>query len=591
VPGAIVDGPTSQIQKFGDLDMAPDGTGALAYSKSVGGEAHVFVSRFNGTAWGAPVEVDGALTPDDPASIQVAAGNGGRVVVTYVNLAGTTSGALESAVATSSSSGFTLAPVDTTGDAIDDNLDIDPASGVAYVVYDATGGVVRAQRWPGSGTAWTAVTLSGGTALQGTNGGGTGDDSSHVAVDSSGNAVIAWPDGTLSVNQEAMARRITGATASTTAITVSAPTLGAHADDHEGDMIDIDGGGSANPWIAFRQAFDYGGSIVVRAIARQLVGDTPSTPQVLDGLPVDPKPTEGAEHPRLDVNGAGQGLAAIARQLSDDVFDSALSAGNWTTGFKVNTDTNPGSPFPAAAIDDAGNGLIAWLDSATDPTTLQARTRVNGSLGSPLTLSVQGKGNVGGLAGGAFVEAASSSAGLIGVGFAQGGADGGSQRVIVAAVVDLRPGGGGGGGGGGGDTKAPTVSKLKLGKKTFRLGTKLPKLSRRVPVGTTVSFSVSEASRTRFTFSKLASGRKVGKRCLPATKRRAHRKRCTRAITVTPSLVFSTSAGSHKLAFQGRLSRTKRLRPGKYRLTVVSTDPSGNASKPQSTTFTLLPAH
>ncbi|MGZ4200427.1 MAG: hypothetical protein ACXVRH_00035 [Thermoleophilaceae bacterium] len=586
----VIDGPASQIRKFGGLDMAPDGTGAIAYSKQIGTDEHVFVARFTNGTWGAPVEVDGTLSPDDPTSIQVAAGNGGRVVVTYVNLAGTTSGALESAVSPSSSAGFTLAPVDTAGTAIDDDLDMDPVSGAAYVVYDTVGQHVMAQRWPGSGTAWTAVTVGANPVLDATAGtAGTGDDGSRVVVDSSGNAVLAWPEGATSTNQEAIARRVTGTSAGTP-ITLSATTLATHADAKETNMIDMDGGGSANPWIVFRQGFDYGGgSIVVRNIARQLVGDTPSTPQVLDGLAIDPKPSEGAEHPFVDVNAAGQGLATTSRQLSNGVFGSALSAGNWSTGFQLNSDTNNDVPLPVPAVADNGNGLIAWMDSGVDPKTAVARTRVGGVLGSQVTLSIAGKGNLGGIAGGRLIQAASSAAGLIGVGFAHGGADGGSQRTIVAAMVDLRPGGGGGGGGGGG--AGPTVSSLRIKSKRFRLGTKLPHLSRSAPVGTTISFKVSEASTTTFSFARLTAGRRVGKRCLAPTRSRAHKRRCTRAVAVHPVLSFSTKAGSHTLRFQGRLSRTKRLAPGRYRLTVVSKDSAGNASKPQTLSFTLLPAH
>ena len=586
----VVDGPASQIRKFGGIDMAPDGTGAIAYSKQVGTDEHVFVSRFANGTWGAPVEVDGTLSPDDPVSINVAAGNGGRVVVTYVNLAGTTSGALESAVSPSSSAGFTLAPVDTTGTAIDDDLDMDPASGVAYVVYEVTGGHVMAQRWPGSGTAWSAVTVGANPVLDVATGAtGTGDDGARVVVDSAGNAVLAWPEGLPTTDQKAVARRVTGTSAGTP-ITLSATTLATHADAKETNMIDMDGGGSANPWIVFRQGFDYGGgSIVVRNIARQLVGDTPSSPQVLDGLAIDPKPAEGAEHPFVDVNAAGQGLATTSRQLSNGVFGSALSAGNWGTGFQLNSDTNSDVPLPVPAVADNGNGLIAWMDSGVDPKTAVARTRVGGSLGPQVTLSIAGKGNLGGIAGGRLIQASSSAAGLIGVGFAQGGADGGSQRTIVAAMVDLRPGGGGGGGGGGG--AGPTVSSLRIKSKRFRLGSKLPHLSRSTPVGTTISFKVNEASTTTFSFARLTAGRRVGKRCLAPTRSRAHKRKCTRAVTVRPVLSFSTKAGSHTLRFQGRLSRTKRLAPGRYRLTVVSKDSAGNASKAQTLSFTLLPAH
>jgi hypothetical protein len=584
----VVDGPATQIRKFGDIDMAPDGTGLIAYSKRVGTEDHVFVSRFAAGTWGKPVEVDSALTPDDPASIQVAAGNGGRAVVTYVNLAGAATGKLQSAVSPSSSTGFTQAVVDASTTAIDDRVDMDPVKGVAYVVYDTAGGHVQAQRWPGSGTTWTAVTAAANPLLDVTAGtASSGDDGSRVAVDSAGNAVLVWPEGSITVDQKAVARRVTGTTAAT-AITVSATALAAHVDAKETNMIDIDGGGSANPWIVMRQGFDYAGSLVVRNIARQLVGDTPSSPQVVDGLPIDPKPTEGAEHPRIDVNPAGQGLATTARQLTNGVFASALSAGSWTAGFQLNSDKNAAVPIPVPAVADNGDGLIAWIDSAPDPTTVVARTRIGGAFGTPTTLSLSGRGNIGGIAGGNFVEASSSSAGLVGVGFAQGGADGGSQRVIVAAVVDLRAAGGGGGGGGGGagDKTAPTVSALRLSRKTFRLGTKLPHLSAKV--GTTISFRVSEASKTTFTFERVTSGRRVGKRCLAPTKRRAHRRRCTRLVRVRRSLVYTTASGAHKLSFAGRLSRTAKLRPGKYRLSVTSKDAAGNTSKPSTIRFRLV---
>ena len=50
-PGDPIDGPSADVQSLGDLDIARDGTGALAYVKQVGGVDHVFVSRIVGGAW------------------------------------------------------------------------------------------------------------------------------------------------------------------------------------------------------------------------------------------------------------------------------------------------------------------------------------------------------------------------------------------------------------------------------------------------------------------------------------------------------------------------------------------------------------
>ena len=78
IPGEAVDGPVTAL---GDLDVARDGTGAVAYV-SRGGADHMYVSRLE----------DGALQPPERstatcgASSQpaVAAGDGGSIAVVFV---------------------------------------------------------------------------------------------------------------------------------------------------------------------------------------------------------------------------------------------------------------------------------------------------------------------------------------------------------------------------------------------------------------------------------------------------------------------------------------------------------------------------
>jgi hypothetical protein len=316
----------------------------------------------------------------------------------------------------------------------------------------------------------------------------------------------------------------------------------------------------------------------------RLNGDTPSAAQVLDGLPLD-NPTEGAEYPRIDVNPAGQGLAAMPRQLSFQAFGSSLSAGTWTPGFRLDKGTPTGAAFPNAAIADSGNGLVAWEDTTGATTFVSSRQSVGGALGVPVTLSRSGDGPI--LSAVDMpVGMSSSAAGTVGVGFGQG--NGTTTNEIVAAVVDLpKPTGGGGGG----DKTPPTVSSLKLSNKTFALGSKLPTISRKkkTPVGTTISFNVSEQSKTTFAFARKTKGFKSGKRCVakrPKGKKNA--KRCTRFVAAKPSLVFTTAAGTHKVKFEGRLSKRSKLKPGTYRLSVTSVDAAGNKSKAKTASFKLL---
>src|SRR5438067_8531259 len=110
IPGQAIDGPDANIVDFGGIARAPDGSGALAYTKTVGGVDHLFVARLVNGAWQAPAQVDGAL-PGPSSRPSVAAGNGGRVVVTFLNGAAPQK-ALESVIAASAASAFQLVPID-----------------------------------------------------------------------------------------------------------------------------------------------------------------------------------------------------------------------------------------------------------------------------------------------------------------------------------------------------------------------------------------------------------------------------------------------------------------------------------------------
>ncbi|MDP9347230.1 MAG: hypothetical protein M3P44_16260, partial [Actinomycetota bacterium] len=57
-PGEPVDGPSADVQTLGDLRVARDGTGAMAWVRKDGGVDHVFVSRLVGGAFLAPERVD-----------------------------------------------------------------------------------------------------------------------------------------------------------------------------------------------------------------------------------------------------------------------------------------------------------------------------------------------------------------------------------------------------------------------------------------------------------------------------------------------------------------------------------------------------
>ncbi len=77
-----IDGPSPEIESFGGVAMAPDGSGGVVYLKRVGGVSHVFVAQYKGGKWLAPVEVDSEATyaASDP---RIGAANGGELIVLW----------------------------------------------------------------------------------------------------------------------------------------------------------------------------------------------------------------------------------------------------------------------------------------------------------------------------------------------------------------------------------------------------------------------------------------------------------------------------------------------------------------------------
>jgi hypothetical protein len=140
---------------------------------------------------------------------------------------------------------------------------------------------------------------------------------------------------------------------------------------------------------------------------------------------------------------------------------------------------------------------------------------------------------------------------------------------------------------------APTLSSLGQSHKIWREGGRLAKLSasggrgrKKLPVGTTFSFKLDQAARVAFTFTKLAPGRKVGKRCLTQTQKNKRKRRCKRTA-IAGALTFAAHAGTNKVRFQGLISKRKKLKPGRYKLLVFATA-AGKHSRTGTLSFTIV---
>jgi hypothetical protein len=125
-------------------------------------------------------------------------------------------------------------------------------------------------------------------------------------------------------------------------------------------------------------------------------------------------------------------------------------------------------------------------------------------------------------------------------------------------------------GGGGKDRVAPRISKIKVSPRRWRRGERPARISR-APVGTTISFRLSERARTTLSFQ------------------RKRRKRGRTRFAGVGKLSFAGRAGRNRVRFQGLLKKSKKLPPGSYRVVISARDTAGNRAKRTGPTFTIVP--
>jgi hypothetical protein len=136
---------------------------------------------------------------------------------------------------------------------------------------------------------------------------------------------------------------------------------------------------------------------------------------------------------------------------------------------------------------------------------------------------------------------------------------------------------------------APTLSSVSQLHSRWREGTRQATLARshRPPVGTRFSFTLNEAAKVGLAFTHRVPGRRVRGRCVAPSHRNRGRPPCLRTVTAG-TLSFSGHSGRDIVAFQGLLSRTRRLSPGRYTVTITALNAAGQRSSPRSLRFTIV---
>ena len=399
-PVATIDGASSEIVELGGVAMAADGSGGIVYRKRVeGGRPHIFAALYSNGQWGPPQRVD-VGQPFESSFPAIAAGEGGRLVVVWTNHYSSTTDGLFSAALEPGSTGFQPpVPID---------LDIGEAIGtypsvamnlagnalVAYRVVTAVSGPSTPEIPPGyvdgeirmarfDGEYWSSFGLPLNRNPAQPMLAPTAADSPKVAIDLTGQGLVAWQEPDDSFVNRIYARRIFGM-APGNILQVSPSTFAGHALNGAADEFSLDVSGFGEGSIAYRQQ-PAPGSGFTRP--RVFVNEIPSSfdphgaafagARIIDGgggegpaEPLGPLSMAVDGEGDFDV-GFGSGVASFdARGTETEASTPVrLDEGNSdVAGDPVLTRADNGALAAAWKVDEHGAGAVAVLERRADGT-------------------------------------------------------------------------------------------------------------------------------------------------------------------------------------------------------------------------------
>lgn len=358
--GDPVVGPTGDVERLSDMDMARDGTGALAFIGDEGGAPRTFVSRFVNGAFIGAERVDAGLGAGvDGAS--VAATNGGRVVAVF-----SAGGTVYAAVKPDGAKPWS-GPVAIGNGALPSVAM--SLTGTAYASF-TNNGDVNVARLDRKTNAWTPV--SGAFDVDQPRDAGTGTKRSKVAISADGVGIVVWGEDGADGRTHVYARKVFGTTPSTRPQDLTATDVDGRPAGNA-DMPDVDAeDDSSFAWVVFRQAIaDVNGATRLRTVARRQRGTEFDPPVAVDsfGVPAD----EDTYAPRIDLNGRGEGIATLTGATTNQPIAALLQNDLFGKGQRYGTSGSVTSAATAAVADNS-DALLAWVQSpGTDAPSVRLR--------------------------------------------------------------------------------------------------------------------------------------------------------------------------------------------------------------------------
>lgn len=361
--GELAFGPISTLKTLGNVDLAPDGSGAIVYTVEEGGADHIFVSRLVDGAWQGPERLDGGLGTPSSQPV-VSTGDGGRVAVVFAN-----AGNIYSVSRASLTAPWASQVLWGSGGASDPHVDLS-VNRKGYAVFTAPGGGGHDVRVAYSKDAapWTLLpaALDANAAADA----GAGNGRPRVGAAADGVAVVAWGE-----SGHVLVRRVMGMRPS---VAVVDATVGAQVEGVEPVASDLPEVGIQDDdsftGIAFRTVYATSGGQRARVVYRRLRGSLFEGAAAVDGTTFG----TGQESfsPKISTNGIGQGLVLGSNSATNIAFAMPLRA-DVLPGPVVQVDSIAQSSAPTYAVPVTATALkmlVAWqFTDAAGATDVRAR--------------------------------------------------------------------------------------------------------------------------------------------------------------------------------------------------------------------------
>lgn len=438
----LVDGPSAEVQDASvDAAMSEDGTGGVVYLKNVDGRDHVFATQFRNGDWRPPQRVDVGQAFDSSWP-RIGAGDGGRLVVTWVQEFGVGTDRMFSATLDPGSSGFRdPVPVDfNVGEATSTFPDLAMSrGGQAYLAYDVitdtspsnpqgyVGVDVRLARY--GNRLWSVL----GSPIDRNNAipmrQPTADNAPEVGIDVQGQGVVAWQEPDDEFVDRIWARRVFD-TRLGIPLQVSPSTYDGAPLRGPADAFSLDVSGFAQAAVAFRQQPGQSSRLDAPHVFVNEMPDVFSEGAEAFG---EARVADGAARGGLGVPSVAvdpRSLFVTAFGSGPETMLAAGDDGSVAEAVRIDTGASSIAGDPLVDLAETGAAVAAWRELRGGAGLLAVQERRADGVVEATTLSAPRGGSVGGLAMGG------SGLGDAIVAWPQGS---GTSSQVAATVIDAPP--------------------------------------------------------------------------------------------------------------------------------------------------------